>query len=63
MKYLPPYISELNAIEHLWKDIRKNVTHNYLFDCIRYIVKALAKCFMNIMRNPAKVKRLYSFIY
>jgi len=61
-KYLPPYNSELNAIEHLWKDVRKNVTHNYLFDGIRQIVKAVAKYFMNIMRNPAKIKRLCAYI-
>jgi len=62
-KYLPPYSSELNAIEHLWKDVRKNVTHNCLFDGIGQIVKAVAKYFMNIMRNPAKIKRLCAFIY
>ncbi len=62
-KFLPPYSSELNAIEHLWKDIRKNVTHNYLFDGIQQIIKAVGKYFMNIMRNPAKIKRLCSFIY
>ena len=30
--YLPSYCSELNAIEHLWKNIRAAVTHNTLFD-------------------------------
>ena len=62
-KFLPPYSSELNAIEHLWKDIRKNVTHNYLFDGIWQIIKAVAKYFMNVMRNPAKIKKLCAFIY
>lgn len=63
LKFLPPYSSDLNAIEHLWKDVRKNVTHNYLFDGIRHIVKAVAKYFMNVMRNSANIKRLCSFIY
>ncbi len=63
LKFLPPYSSDLNDIEHLWKDARKNITHNYLFDSIRQIVKAVAKYFMNTMRNPAKIKRLCAFIY
>jgi len=31
LKYLPPYSSELNSIDHLLKDIRMNVT---LFESI-----------------------------
>lgn len=61
-KHLPPYSSSLNAIEHLWKDIRKNVTHNELFDNIKSIVKAIAKYFMCAQRSPAKVKRLCKYI-
>lgn len=61
-KFLPPYSSELNAIEHLWKDLRLNVTHNYFFDGINEIVKAIGKYFMNIMRNKAKIRRLCAFI-
>lgn len=62
LKFLPPYSSELNAIEHLWKDLRLNVTHNYLFDSIDETVKAIGKYFMNIMRNRAKIRRLCAFI-
>jgi transposase len=62
-KYLPPYSADLNAIEHLWKDIRKSVTHNHLFESVKYIVKAITKYFMNVQRTPTKVKRLCPFIY
>lgn len=62
-KYLPPYSSELNAIEHLWKDIRLNVTHNHLFEGISKTMQAITKYFMNIKRNPAKIKRLCGFIF
>lgn len=62
-KHLPPYSSELNAIEHLWKDIRKNVTHNYLFESIKHTVKAIRKYFMTAQRAPAKIKKLCAFIY
>ncbi len=62
LKYLPPYSSELNSIEHLWKDIRKNVTHNHLFESIDEIVQAIRKYFMTVQRSPAKVKRLCAYI-
>lgn len=63
LKYLPPYCSDLNAIEHLWKDVRKSVTHNHLFETIKHIVQAIRKYFMTIQRSPAKVKRLCAYIY
>lgn len=62
-KYLPPYSSDLNAIEHLWKDIRKCVTHNHLFESIKHTVQAIRKYFMTVQRAPAKVKRLCTYIY
>ena len=62
LKYLPPYSSELNSIEHLWKDIRKNVTHNHLFESIDEIVQAIRKYFMTVQRSPAKVKQLCAYI-
>jgi len=61
-KYLPPYSSELNSIEHLWKDIRKNVTHNHLFESIADIMQAIRKYFMTVQRAPAKIKRLCAYI-
>lgn len=57
-KHLPPYSSDLNAIEHLWKDIRKSVTHNHLFESIKHIVQAISKYFMTVQKSPAKVKRV-----
>ena len=63
LKYLPPYCSDLNAIEHLWKDVRKSVTHNHLFETIKHIVQAIRKYFMTMQRSPAKVKRLCAYIY
>lgn len=48
--------------EHLWKDIRKNVTHNHLFESISDIVQAIRKYFMTVQRSPAKIKRLCAYI-
>ena len=62
-KFLPPYSSDLNAIEHLWKNIRHCVTHNHLFESIDHIVNAIRKYFMNVQRCHAKVKRLCAYIY
>lgn len=61
-KYLPPYSSELNSIEHLWKDIRSCVTHNYFFETITEVAQAIHKYFMEVQRLPAKVKRLCAYI-
>jgi transposase len=62
LKYIPPYSSELNSIEHLWKDIRKNVTHNHLFESIAEVIKAIRKYFMTVQRCPTKIKRLCTYI-
>jgi len=62
LKYLPPYSSELNSIDHLLKDIRMNVTHNNLFESIAEIVQAISKYFMIIQRSFAKIKRLCTYI-
>jgi len=63
LKYLPPYSSELNSIDHLLKDIRMNVTHNNLFESIAEIVQAISKYFMIIQRSFAKIKRLCTYIF
>lgn len=62
-KFIPPYSSELNAIEHLWKDLRKDITHNHLFDNIKEILLSVRKYFTNVRSNPAKIKRLCAYIY
>lgn len=61
-KHLPAYSSELNAIEHLWKDIRKCVTCNHLFESINHTVEAIRKYFMSVQRCPVKLKRLCAYI-
>lgn len=63
LKFLPPYSSDLNAIEHLWKDIRKDVTHNHLFKSILEIIMAISNYFINVFRNKDKIKKLCGFIY
>ncbi len=62
-KFLPAYSSQLNAIEHLWKDIRKCVTHNHLFESIKDTVQAIRKYFMSVQRSSAKIIKLCPYIY
>lgn len=62
LMFLPPYCSELNAIEHLWKDIRKSVTHNHVFNSIEEMTQAIRKYFMATKSSSAKIRKLCSFI-
>ncbi|MFX1399602.1 MAG: IS630 family transposase [Promethearchaeota archaeon] len=41
--YLPPYSPELNPIEHFWKFMRKQVTHNTFFKTFKEFVRAIVK--------------------
>ena len=63
LKYIPPYSSELNSIEHLWKDIRKNVTHNHLFESIAEVYKSYTKILYDCTKMSYKDKAaLYVYI-
>lgn len=63
LKFPPPYSSGLNAIEHLWKDIRKDVTHNHLFEYILEIIMVITNFFIYVFRNKDKIIRFCGFIY
>lgn len=39
--YLPAYRSELNPIEHLWKNLRTVVTHNTLFESFNKLIEQI----------------------
>jgi transposase len=62
LMYLPPYCSDLNAIEHLWKDLRRSVTHNFLFDSIKQLGQGLQKYFVSIKNSLSKVRKMCKFI-
>ena len=57
LMFLPPYSSDLNAIEMMWKKTRRNVTHNRFFeslDNLCYDLKMYWKTFCkpNEILNP-----------
>jgi len=63
LMYLPSYCSDLNAIEHLWKDTRSNVTHNTLFNNLASLVSNVREHIANLKLFPEKLAKLCQFIY
>jgi len=61
--YLPPYCSELNAIEHLWKNIRSAVSHNYLFDIFQELLEQVRHHLNLLKEDKPKVKKLCYYIH
>jgi transposase len=61
--YLPSYCSDLNSIEHLWKDTRSAVTHNTLFDFFNDLISALKNHIANLKLFPENLSKLCYFIY
>lgn len=61
--YLPPYCSQLNAIEHLWKNIRSNVTHNTLFNSFSELLHQISSYLDSIKEDKAILKKLCAYIH
>ncbi|APM39662.1 transposase [Clostridium kluyveri] len=61
--YLPPYCSQLNAIEHLWKNIRSNVTYNTLFNSFSELLHQISSYLDSIKEDKAILKKLCAYIY
>lgn len=51
IEYLPPYSPELNPVERLWWWLRKEVTHNEVFQTLEAIMDALEKEFRNLLSS------------
>lgn len=49
--FLPPYSPELNPVERLWKWLRKEVTHNNIFETLKELMNALIKEFCNLTED------------
>ena len=49
---LPTYSPWLNAIELLWKHLRRKVTHNHLFENILQLVQAVSSFLKSLNRTP-----------
>ena len=63
LMYFPSYWSDLNSIEHLWKDTRSNVTHNTFFDTFDLMVDNLKEYMADLKFLPGKLTKLCKAIY
>jgi transposase len=54
--YLPSYSPELNPIERLWQWLRKEVTHNRLFETLEGMMDALEQEFRKL--TPERLTQL-----
>ena len=61
--YLPPYCSELNAIEHLWKNVRTNVTHNTLFNSFTEMLKQISSYLASLKEDKGALRKLCGYIH
>ena len=60
---LPPYSPKLNAIERLWKPLRRRATHNQLFDTVADLRRAVRAGLRYFQRVPARVRSLIGGCY
>jgi transposase len=49
LMFLPPYSPELNPVEKLWQWLRKEVTHNHLFQTLEALMDAMEKEFRKLI--------------
>ena len=55
---LPTYSPWLNAIELLWKHLRRKVTHNHLFEGISQLVQAVCSFLKSLNRTPQRTLQI-----
>ncbi len=53
--HLPPYSPELNAVEMVWRETRKDATHNRYFATLRGLRRAVQTQFRAYQANPRKL--------
>ena len=54
IQYLPPYTPEMNPIEQIWKEVRKDDFKNTLFDTLNSVVDKLCDSVMSLTKNVIK---------
>jgi len=56
--HLPPYSPELNPVELLWREVRRNFFHNKIFNSLDEVEDTLAEALREWHKKPEKVKSL-----
>jgi hypothetical protein len=52
--YLPPYTPEMNPIEQIWKEVRKDDFKNTLFNSLNDVVEKLSTSLMSLTEDVIK---------
>jgi transposase len=53
--YLPTYSPWLNRIEMLWRQFRREVTHNELFQTVKSLLAAAREFFDRYNQEPSRI--------
>jgi len=61
LMFLPPYSPDLNPIESLWKQTRRNVTHNRYFETLDELKDALSNYFKKWNKANSILSNLSAF--
>lgn len=64
LMHLPPYSPELNPVELLWREVRRNFFHNKIFNSLDDVEDVLASALAYYHNNSAAIMQLangYSF--
>lgn len=59
--FLPPYSPELNPVEVLWKEVRKEDFYNCVFNSMKAVEDQLEKVLRMLELNPGKVQSFSGF--
>lgn len=64
IEHLPPYSPELNPVERLFKELRKELK-NLVFESLEAVEKAVIKAIEPFMKDGSRVKKLtfYSWLH
>lgn len=55
---LPAYSPDYNPIEHLWRNVKRDKTHNRYFASFEALVEAVEKGMLAFQQDPAAVRKL-----
>jgi transposase len=53
--HLPPYSPELNAVEMVWRETRKDATHNRYFSTMKGLTRTVQTQFRIYQKHPQKL--------
>lgn len=56
--WVPGYCGDLNLREYVWKELRKEVSHNFFYRDEEAMRKALSIFFLNLKHDSGRVKRI-----